>query len=64
MDGLEALNILKADEATSHIPVIAVTAEAIRDQVEKARETAFEDYLIKPIDIDKLVSSINAVCSG
>lgn len=61
MDGLEALNVLKADPATAHIPVIAVTAAAMREQVQQARDTAFADYLIKPIDINRLITAINTV---
>lgn len=60
MSGFDALEVLKADENTSHIPVIAVSAHALVEQVEKGKQSAFNYYLTKPIDMKELVAAINA----
>jgi CheY-like chemotaxis protein len=50
MDGLAATKALKADPATRAIPVIALTAHAMKGDEEKAREAGCEGYITKPID--------------
>ncbi len=50
MDGLDATRALKADPATRSIPVIALTAHAMKGDEEKAREAGCEGYITKPID--------------
>src|SRR5574341_100896 len=50
MDGLAATRALKADTATSHIPVVAVTAHAMKGDEEKARAAGCTGYITKPID--------------
>lgn len=59
MDGFEALDILQADERTSHIPVIAISAHATRGHVKKYESSNFTTYLTKPINLDKLLSLIS-----
>jgi len=54
MDGWEATRRLKGDESLKSIPVIALTAHAMRGDEEKARAAGCDDYLAKPIDEDKL----------
>ena len=51
MDGLSVLRCLQADARTAHIPVIAVSADAMPEQVHKALDAGFEAYWTKPIDI-------------
>jgi CheY-like chemotaxis protein len=50
MDGLAATRALKADPATCHIPVAAVTAHAMKGDEEKARAAGCTGYITKPID--------------
>lgn len=50
MDGLEATAALKKDEATQHIPVVALTAHAMTGDEEKARAVGCAGYITKPID--------------
>ena len=50
MDGLTATGILKSDAATRHIPVVALTAQAMKGDEEKAREAGCDGYITKPID--------------
>lgn len=59
MNGYEALEILTANEATKHIPVVAVTANAMKEHVKKGKESGFKSYITKPIDIKGLVEVLN-----
>ena len=59
ISGIEALNILRADPATAHIPVIALSANAMRRDIEKGLEAGFLRYLTKPIKIDELMNALN-----
>jgi len=61
LDGWEATKRLKADEATRHIPVIALTAHAMRGDREQALAAGCDDYETKPIDLPKLLEKIEAL---
>ena len=50
MDGLAATKVLKSLAATSHLPVIALTAHAMRGDEDIARSAGCDGYLTKPID--------------
>lgn len=50
MDGLAATRALKADVATSHVPVVALTAHAMRGDATMALQAGCDGYLVKPID--------------
>ncbi len=62
MDGTEALRRLRRDERTASIPVLAVTAQAMKGDDERFREAGFDGYLSKPIDIDLLLATVEALC--
>ncbi|MFH1293183.1 MAG: response regulator [Pseudomonadota bacterium] len=51
MDGLEAIKILKGDDATKGIPIVALTAYAMKGDEEKMIEVGCDGYIPKPIDI-------------
>ncbi|MFQ5936380.1 MAG: response regulator [Acidiferrobacterales bacterium] len=51
MGGLEAMKVLKADAATQQIPVIALTASAMKGDRERLLADGFDGYIAKPIDI-------------
>ena len=61
LDGWEATRRLKADTATSHIPVIALTAHAMSSDRDKALEAGCDDYDTKPIELPRLVEKIEAL---
>ena len=50
LDGWEATRILRADPATRHIPIIALTAHALADDRERAQAVGFSAYLAKPVE--------------
>ena len=58
MDGWEAARILKGDDATKDIPIIALTAHALGGDREKALEAGCDDYDTKPLDLKRLLGKI------
>ena len=60
VDGWEATRILKDDEETRYIPVIAPTAHAMETDREKALEAGCDDYDTKPVDFNRLLDKIQA----
>lgn len=56
--GLEATVMIKSDEATRHIPVIATTARAMLDEMQTYREAGCDDVQEKPYDFAVLISAI------
>ena len=60
IDGWEATRRLKADPATRHIPVIALTAHAMATDEQKAREAGCDDFDTKPVDLTRLLEKVTA----
>lgn len=56
MDGYEALPKIKANARLAHIPVVAVTAQAMAGDREKCLAAGADAYVSKPVDIDRLVA--------
>lgn len=59
MDGYSALEQLQENKTTASVPVIAVTANAMPEEVEKGKQVGFFEYITKPIDIDMLFKTVN-----
>ncbi len=59
MSGIDALHELRRDPRTSHIPVLALTANAMPRDIEKGIEAGFYRYLTKPINIDEFNDAID-----
>jgi len=59
ISGFEALATLLSDPATVHIPVIAVTANAMPRDVNKGLKAGFFRYITKPITIDEFVEALD-----
>jgi len=64
MDGLEATRILKADATTRNIPVLALTAYAMKGDEERILQAGCDGYISKPIDIQGLVKEVAEYLSG
>lgn len=56
MDGLEATRRIRADSRFQKLPIIAITAKAMKDDQDQCLKAGASDYLAKPIDIDRLYS--------
>jgi CheY-like chemotaxis protein len=60
MNGTEVMNILRDNPATTHIPVIALTANAMFHDIKKGRDAGFFNYITKPIKIDEFMKVLNS----
>ena len=60
VNGTDALQLLRADPRTAHIPVIALTANAMPGDVERSMALGFYRYLTKPINLDEFTEAINS----
>ena len=61
MDGLAATALLKADPATSAIPIIALTAMAMKEDREKTEAAGCDAYIAKPLRYEELYAAMNAL---
>ena len=61
IDGLEATRMLKADAATAGIPIIALTAHALRSDQDRAFEAGCDGYLSKPVEPKRVVEEVRRV---
>lgn len=64
VSGLEVTRWLKEDRDLKHIPVIAITAFAMKGDEEKIRQGGCEAYLSKPISVAKFLETVNAFLSA
>lgn len=58
LDGYEATQQIKAQTETQALPIIAITATATTDEATKARQSGFDGYLIKPLEIQTLLAEL------
>ena len=61
ISGIEALKILREDPETAHIPVIALSANAMPRDIEKGLKAGFFRYLTKPIRVNEFMQTLDAV---
>lgn len=61
MDGWEATRQLKATEATRNIPIIGLSAHAMKDDMDKAMQAGCDDYDTKPVDMERLMGKMTAL---
>ncbi len=59
ISGFQALKILRADPVTAHIPVVALSANAMSRDIEKGLEAGFFRYLTKPIKVNELMNALD-----
>jgi CheY-like chemotaxis protein len=60
ISGIEAMRILRADPATAHIPIIALSANAVPRDIERALAAGFFRYLTKPIKVNEFMDTLDA----
>jgi PAS domain S-box-containing protein len=60
LSGLEALEILRQHALTAHIPIVAVSANAIPRDIKKGLDAGFFRYLTKPIKVNEFMETLNA----
>ena len=58
MDGFETMRAVRLDPRFTSLPIIAVTAKAMKGDREKCIEAGASDYLAKPVDSDELVAKL------
>lgn len=59
MDGLKATMILKGNEETSGIPIVVMTAYAMKGDEEKILEAGCDEYITKPIDTRRFLQIVS-----
>lgn len=64
MDGLQATALLKQDEATRAIPVIALTALAMKGDEERIRAGGCDGYIAKPLGVRNFLATVSAHLTG
>ncbi|MGC1376354.1 MAG: response regulator [Anaerolineales bacterium] len=63
-DGYGALRKIRASDRLKSVPIVAVTAEASQEQMNKARNSGFNGFLGKPLDPDKFPDQIHRILNG
>ena len=61
INGIDAMKILRLDPATAHIPIVALSANAIPRDIEKGLQAGFFRYLTKPIMVNQFLETLNEV---
>jgi two-component system cell cycle response regulator DivK len=64
MDGLAATTVLKRDPATGAIPIIALTAMAMKDDQEKIKMAGCDAYIAKPLRYQELYAAVDELLAG
>jgi signal transduction histidine kinase/ActR/RegA family two-component response regulator len=59
ISGIEALRILRADASTAHIPIIALSANAVPRDISRGLEAGFFNYLTKPIKVNEFMDALD-----
>lgn len=60
ISGIEAMKVLQADPATVHIPVIALSAQALPADIIEAMKAGFFNYITKPIKLNEFMAALDA----
>jgi two-component system, cell cycle response regulator DivK len=62
IDGVQALERLRADDRFASVPVLALTAQAMEGDRERFLAAGFDGYLSKPVDIPDFVATVKRYC--
>jgi two-component system cell cycle response regulator DivK len=63
-DGYQALRKIRGSDKLMRVPVVAVTAYASEEQMERARAAGFDGFLGKPLDPDRFPEQVRSLLSG
>jgi CheY-like chemotaxis protein len=58
MNGYEAIEEIRVTDSIKHIPIIAATAKAMKDDRDKCLNVGANDYITKPIDLNLLITMV------
>lgn len=64
MDGYAVLQALRADPRTASVPVVALSADAMRPQIERGLRAGFYGYLAKPLDLERLLAMMSTLAAA
>jgi two-component system cell cycle response regulator DivK len=64
IDGIQALQRLRADDRTASIPILALTAQAMRGDRERFLAAGFDGYISKPVNVRELIGTVRQHCDG
>jgi hypothetical protein len=64
MSGFELLQRLQAEPATSNVPMVAVSANAMPSDIKQALQAGFSDYLTKPINVEKFYQLLDIMLTA
>ncbi len=64
IDGLEALRRLRNETQTRAIPVIAVTASVVGEEIRRLQEAGFDAHLPKPVALKELLAAVEGLLAG
>jgi len=64
LDGLEATRQIRCDPRLAHIPIVAVTAHAMKGDDEKARAAGCDGFVTKPIQVREFAATVAAFLKG
>ena len=60
ISGIDAMRVLRADPSTAHIPIVALSANAVPRDIAKALEAGFFSYITKPIKVEHFMQTLDA----
>jgi two-component system response regulator len=61
VSGLEVLRAVKADERTSHIPIVVVTSSKQEPDMKEAYKLGANSYVVKPVDFDQFLEAMSSL---
>ena len=64
IDGIDALDRLRADERSASMPVLALTAQAMEGDRERFLAAGFDGYVSKPVNVRDLIETVRQHCEG
>lgn len=64
INGYQVLNVLRSNTITKEIPVIALSADGLPINVQRGLEAGFDEYLVKPLNLDVLMETLSRIWDG